>query len=126
MRLSLPPIFSRGWEGGSVNKVRYGLGENGQFSKNTADMILLCGSSLWVCGRAPKPGIRISEDFSMVLFRGCCKIKDMILNFEPVDEILEWDHSDQTPSPSLFSPPGADRWLQLSSLWVFAGCSKQD
>ena len=62
----------------------------------------------------------------MVLFRGCCEIKGMILNFEPVDEILEWDHSDQTPSPSLFSPPGADRWLQLSSLWVFAGCSKQD
>lgn len=44
MRLSLPPIFFGEGER-SVNKEHYGLGENGQFSKTTADMVLLCGSS---------------------------------------------------------------------------------
>ena len=45
MHLSLPPspiFFLGGWGGGkSVNKVHYGLGENGQFSKTTTDMVAL-------------------------------------------------------------------------------------
>ena len=43
MHLSLPPspIFFLGGGGESVNKVHYGLGENGQFSKTTTDMVAL-------------------------------------------------------------------------------------